>query len=517
MTGDHTAMLTPLTTLMLVVNPPLHHVGTHAAGMHDRSASEIAAYHAPSRTLWVVNGAAGLDVIDIRDPAQPVRTATHAVPAPTSVAVSGDLVAVAVPDEKGGPGHVRFMRPDGAVIATVQVGHGPDMCTFTRDGSRLVVANEGEMSATGDPDGSVSIIDLREGPLNTSVRTARFDAFDGRRAELEAAGAHLPVPGAAVQRQLEPEYVAITPDGRTAIVGIQEANAVAIIDLDTASARTVHGLGLKDFARSGLDASAKDAKNAPRPWPVLGLRQPDAVVSWSHGGSTWFAVSEEGEWREGASFDERAKVSELVLSPELAERCAAVSGAGNDPRDGAFLGSLTVSRPASDRDGDGIAERLVAFGGRGVSIWELRADDIALAWDSGDQVERAVGSTAPDVAKTSDARSPARGPEPEGLALGEVDGRRLLFCGLERTGGIVTWDVTDPRAPELLGVVHRRDPAVDPKKDLAAAGDLGPEGLLFVPAESSPNGRPLLVACNEVSGTTTLWEVTVPARTAPRP
>lgn len=510
-------MLVPLAMLMLAADPPLRHLGTHATGLHDRSASEIAAYHAPTRSLWVVNGAAGLDVIDIRDPARPVRVATHAMPAPTSVAVSGDVIAVAVPNEDGGPGHVRFLRPDGTTIAAVEVGHGPDMCTFTPDGSRLVVANEGEMTATGDPDGSISIIDLRGGPMKALVRTARFDAFDGRQAELEASGAHLPVPGAPVRRQLEPEYVSITQDGRTAIVGIQEANAVAVIDLDTATARRVHPLGLKDFARSGLDASAADKATKPRPWPVLGLRQPDTVVSWTHGGTTWFAVTEEGEWREGPSFDERVKVADLALAPELAARCAAVAGTGTDTKDATALGGLTVSRPASDRDGDGVAERLVAFGGRGISIWELRGDDIAFAWDSGDQVERTVALEAPMVAKASDARSTARGPEPEGLAIGEVAGRTLLFCGLERSGGIMTWDVTDPRAPEPLGSVHRRDPAADPKKDLAAAGDLGPEGLLFIPAGASPNGRPMLVVCNEVSGTTTMWEVMVPTRAAPQP
>ena len=510
-------MLAPLAMIMLTADPPLRHLGTHATGLHDRSASEIAAYHAPTRSLWVVNGAAGIDVIDLRDPAKPVRVATHAMPAPTSVAVSGDLVAVAVPDERGGLGHVRFLRPDGTTIAAVEVGHGPDMCTFTPDGSRLVVANEGEMSAEGDPEGSVSIIDLREGPTKALVRTARFDAFDDRHADLMAAGAHLPVPGASVRRQLEPEYVSIAPDGRTAIVSLQEANAVAIVDLDTATARRVHALGLKDFSRSALDASAADKASAPRPWPVLALRQPDTVVSWSDGATTWFAVSEEGEWREGPSFDERAKVADLALSPDLAARCAEVAGTGANAKDATALGALTVSRPASDRDGDGVAERLVAFGGRGVSIWELRGDGIALAWESGDEVERTVSREAPAVAVASDARSTARGPEPEGLAIGEFAGRRLLFCGLERTGGIMTWDVTNPRAPEMLGFVHRRDPSVDPRKDLAASGDLGPEGLLFIPAGASPNGRPMLVACNEVSGTTTLWEVMVPTRTVPRP
>ena len=42
---------------------------------------------------------------------------------------------------------------------------------------------------------------------------------------------------------------------------------------------------------------------------------------------------------------------------------------------------------------------------------------------------------------------------------------------------------------------------------LATAGDLGPEGLVFIPAAQSPNGRPLLVVGNEVSGTTAVLQL----------
>ena len=119
-------------------------------------------------------------------------------------------------------------------------------------------------------------------------------------------------------------------------------------------------------------------------------------------------------------------------------------------------------------------------------------------WDSGDQFEQLIS-----------ARS-----VPEGLALGTVDGTRLLFVGLERPGGVVTIDVTDPDQPWILGYDSRRNHTVDLTVDndldgtpdgLSEAGDLGPEGLLFIDGAASPNGRPLLVVCNEVSGTTTIY------------
>ncbi|MFM8642042.1 MAG: choice-of-anchor I family protein [Phycisphaerales bacterium] len=489
----------------------LHRLGTHATGVFDQSASEIAAFHAPTKRLWVVNGAAGIDVIDLSDPSAPRKVATHAMPAPTSVAIHADTVAVAVPSGNATPGAVRFLDLDGRMLADVAVGHGPDMCTFTPDGKTLVVANEGEPVGDADPEGSISIIDLRDGPAKATVRTADFRAFESERARLVGEGAHLPVSGASVAQQSEPEYVAISPDGRHALVTLQESNALARIDLQAARVLSMTGLGLKDFSASGLDASDADGAIDIRPWPVLGLRQPDTVVTWESGGTTWFATSNEGEARETKAFDEVVRVKDLALHPD------AFPAATADPRmardaiaDPKNLGRLQVSRPACDPDGDGTAERIVAFGGRGITVWRLVDGVPEVAWDSGDQVERTVAERMPEAhngdgkkANSRDARSTSKGPEVEGLALGTVGARRLLFAGLERSGGVMTWDVTDPAAPLLVDYVNPRDPAAAP----ASAGDIAPEGLLFVPASTSPNGRPLLVVCNELSGTTTIWEV----------
>jgi hypothetical protein len=94
-----------------------------------------------------------------------------------------------------------------------------------------------------------------------------------------------------------------------------------------------------------------------------------------------------------------------------------------------------------------------------------------------------------------------------------VDGKRLGFVGLERSHGIVVIDLTDPAAPRVVDHALRCDPSVDLKKTAAdasilrTAGDLAPEGVLFIPADRNPTKRPLLVTCNEVSGTTTVWAV----------
>jgi azurin len=499
--------------------PALRHLGTHETALFDRSASEVAAFHAPSRRLWVVNGAAGVDVLDISDPARPAKVASHPAKNPTSVAIHGDLVAIATPGEGGAPGTIAFRAAgDGRELGSVTVGHGPDMCTFTPDGGALVVANEGEPSDTADEDGSVSIVDLRAGLAAATVRTAGFGGFEDRRAALVAQGVHLPVPGATVARQLEPEYVAISPDGRFAFVAIQEANALAVVDLAEARVAELHGLGLKDFAACGLDPSDRDGVRI-RPEPILGLRQPDTVVCWTDGGRTLLAISEEGEMREDEATKEVRRVADLELDPARFPD-AAIKGEDR-------LGRLEVSAPACDADGDGKAERIVAFGGRGVSIWEWSPGSLREAWNSGSQVERAVAARGTGHNndgrrfRSEDRRSNSKGPEPEGLATAVVDGRRLLAAGLERPGGVMLWDATDPASPRELGCFGRFDPSVDPATDLARAGDIAPEGLVIIPADAAPGGKALLVTCNEVSGTTSVWAiepgpptaVTAPVRT----
>ena len=496
----------------------LRHIGTHESGLFDRSASEVAAFHAPSKRLWVVNGAVGVDVLDISDPARPTKIASHPAKDPTSVAIHGDLVAIATLGDDGAPGTITFRAAgDGREVGSVTVGHGPDMCAFVPDGSALVVANEGEPSATADEDGSVSIVDLRAGPAAATARTAGFGEFEDRRAALVAQGVHLPVPGATVARQLEPEYVAVSPEGKLAFVAIQEANALAVVDLAAARVTELHGLGLKDFSACGLDPSDRDGIRI-RPEPVLGLRQPDTVVCWNEGGRTFLAISEEGEMREDEATKEVRRVADLELDP------ARFPDAAIKAED--RLGRLEVSAPACDANGDGRAERIVAFGGRGVSIWEWSPGSLREAWNSGSEVERAVAARGTGhnndgrKFRSEDRRSTSKGPEPEGLATAVVDGRRILAVGLERPGGVMLWDASDPASPRSLGCFGRFDPSVDPATDLGKAGDIAPEGVVILPADAVPGGTALLVTCNEVSGTTSMWAIerdampaAVPART----
>lgn len=510
-----------LTALSLVAAPAtgarpdevtLTRLGTFSTGSVGTGAAEIVAHDPGTQRAFVVNAEAGqVQVLDIRDPRAPRQVAALSTPGANSVDVHDGLVAVARQAEpKTDPGHVTFydassLRP----VRELTVGALPDMLTFTGDGSRVVVANEGEpegyCAGQVDPEGSISVVDLGRGVRRASVRTAGFTAFDDDGADLRAAGVRLPGPGASVAEDLEPEYVAVSGDGRTARVSLQEANAVAVVDLRSARVRQIIPLGTKDHRRrgQGLDPSDVDGRVAIARRPVEGMTMPDAIHALPTSRGEHTITADEGDGRDYDCYSDEVRAADLTLDPRR------YPDADEVQRDDA-LGRLTVAAD-SPAGADGVTS-LRSFGGRSVSIW---APDGSLAWDSGDALERLVAREHPEDFNSTheendsfDSRSDAKGPEPEGLDVGVLGGRSYAFVGLERDSGIAVLDVTDPRSGRVVGYATGRDFAGDPAD--GSAGDLGPEGLLFIPAEESPSGEPLLVVGNEVSGTTTLWQVDAP-------
>ncbi|MBX3356357.1 MAG: choice-of-anchor I family protein [Phycisphaeraceae bacterium] len=498
-------------------------VGRHSSGLFDKASSEIAAYHAPTRRLFVVNGTVGLDVLDLANPAEPVRVDAIRLRRPTSVAVHGDLVAVAaMGPAPGDRGSVNFYDPSARVLRRMVVGFGPDMICFTRDGKTLLVACEGEPSLRDrevDPPGTIAFIDLSKGVEQATVTEAGFGAFEPQRQALINRGLRVVSPGRSLAQDLEPEYIALSPNDRWAFVTLQENNAIAIVDVTERKVVSIEPLGFRDAMTPGmgLDAIADGVAN-PAPVPVLAMFQPDALVAFEHEGALWLATANEGEAREGT-------IDEAITLDQA--RAMASGGEAKAIPEGRLLVS-SVPAPAT------FGGRFCAFGTRSMSLWRVdlaaigaapERPAIVLAWDSGEIIERMVAERTPalfnaDHRRTAkvDARSLSKGPEPEGVALAEIDGRRLLIVTLERSSGVMIFDATDPAAPKFAGYANPRAAEVDLSIDLdgdgvpdhfAAAGDLGPEGVHFLPASVSPTGRPLLIVCNEVSGTTTLFEVMV--------
>lgn len=478
----------------------------------DAAGGEVAAVR--GTRMLVVNGT-GVDVVDVADPAAPVRLATVDLSAygasVTSVAAGALAWAVALPAaDKTAPGTVLLLDRDGRVLRALTVGALPDQVVFSKNGRTLLVANEGEPTSYGlpdsvDPEGSVTQVDVRAALRGRpAVRTITFTAFDegGTRHDELPAGVRLNGPGARVAQDLEPEYVAFDPaDDERAYVTLQENNAVAVLRLgDRPRVQRIRALGGVDHsvAGSGIDASDRDGAVNIRTWPVTGLHMPDAVAAFERKGETFTVTANEGDARDYDGFADEARVSTLALDPAAYPDAAALQA-------NAALGRLTVSTT----DGltpAGTVGRITAFGTRSVSIWDDRGRRV---YDSGDLFEQVTSAAFPasfnadNTADTFDNRSDNKGPEPEGVAVGRVGGRTLAFVGLERIGGVVVLDVTDPTRTTFVQYVTTRVFG-----GATPGPDLGPEVVSFVDGATSPTGGPLVVVSNEVSGTVTFFAPT---------
>ena len=516
-----TAMEEKEPALPAPVKPPpasiqLSRLGTYSTGIFDEGAAEIVAHDPVSQQLFVVNGNDNaIDVLDISDPESITKSEMIDLSpygaAPNSVAVKNGVVAVAVEaDPKQDPGQVVFFDTDGMFLNQVTVGALPDMVTFTPDGRKVLVANEGEPndSYDNDPEGSVTIIDIAGGLSRPRVRTAGFDRFNDAIEDLRAAGVRIYGPNASVAQDLEPEYIAVSPDSRTAWVTLQENNAMAELDLRRAQITRIVPLGYKDHGMpgNGIDPSNKDdSTNIATYANLFGMYQPDAVASFVVDGENYIITANEGDAREYDGFDEEKKVSNLDLDPTAFPN-------GDDLKDKKLLGNLKVTTEMGDSDNDGDYDALYAYGARSFSIWKQDGDDFEQVFDSADALEQITAAVFPadfnannDENDSFESRSDNKGPEPEGVTTGIIKGRHFAFIGLERIGGIMVYDVTEPAAPVFVQYINNRDFSGD--AEAGTAGDLGPEGLTFIPALDSPTGSPMLAVANEVSGTTTLFEI----------
>jgi hypothetical protein len=501
-------------------------LGTYATGVFDQSAAEIVAHDPGTQRLFVVNAQSGnVDVLDVRAPSVPsLLFSIDLGGVVNSVAVHKGLVAAAVEaTPKTDMGKVVFFDADGRIFAQVEVGALPDMVTFTPDGKRVLVANEGEPSDdySIDPEGSVSIIDLPRDIrrlTQANVRTAGFTRFNDAKLEPSI---RIFGPFATVAQDLEPEYITVSKDSRTAWVALQENNAIAVLDVQAGKFTALRGLGFKDHLLAGneLDVSDRDEVINITNWPVYGIYQPDAIASYLYRGRNYIVTANEGDARAYAGFEEEARFRALsgetpvcADAPRFLEFYASNEMGITDLsqlRDNANMGRLTVTSVDGLRADGACYEAIYAFGARSFSIWNA---DLEQVWDSGAEFEHITAARYPDNFNSNhrensfETRSDDKGPEPEGVTVAKLWGRTYAFIGLERIGGVMIYDISNPYAPVFVEYLNNRD--FDALPGMPEAGDLGAEGLTVIEASNSPiPGVPLLVVANEVSGTTTIFRI----------
>lgn len=379
-------------------------------------------------------------------------------------------------------------------LVTVDVGFHPDSLRFSGDGRYLFVANEGEFTTGGatDQPGSVSIVDLSSvtglADLSTltsaAVHTFDFSAgnlgpgvsLTGLRLNDTSAGAL-----AEPHRHVEPEYVYEL--GGKVYASLQENNAIAVLDVDSASLADSRWSAIYPLGplTQTIDASDRDGPGGGRAARiddvVAGLPMPDAIAAFEHDAQIYVVSVNEGDARPDDG--------------DIARFGSDVDPDFTGDASNAGLGRLNVLKAESDTDGDGKLDQPVMLGTRSFSIWS--AADGSLVKDSGSlesvllALDAATHNMNSGLPSNFDTRSDDKGPEPEALVVAMLGERRVAFLGMERQNGILAYDITDPAQMVRIGYVNSY-----------AEGLVSPESLLFVDGADSPTGTALLLAGYEL-------------------
>jgi 5'-nucleotidase len=479
--------------------------------------SEIVSFDKDSKRMFITNGSTkALDIVDITDPTTPslvksVDISTYGADLQSVNAKDGKVaIAVGSSDKVATKGKVVILDTNGTLISQTVVGYLPDMVTFNSDGTKVIVANEGEPDASDgtyvDVNGSIGVVTVANTDTDENANgyaEVTFDSIDFTNASDGTAVRLGGTPSSTTgvkSLDIEPEY--ITVDGTYAYVTLQENNAIAKVNISgtTPILELVKSLGAKRYDGTGdynntIDIEEEGKILMKNYSQLYGMYMPDSIASYQSNGSTYLVTANEGDGREYCSnsdpdcddpvFIDEKKIKKLDLNSSIASEY-------NDEND------LKVMVDMGYNETTEVYDKLYTYGARSFSIWDNNG---TLVWDSGDQISKKVAELQSELFNQDegemDGRSGNKGAEPEALAVGTLaNGKVYAFIGLERQNAIMVYDISTPTAPVFKDYINI-------EKD----GDVSPEGMKFIPADESPNGKDMLLVGNEMSGTTVIYEV----------
>ena len=491
----------------------LNLLGSFSNGTAGINAAEIVAHDPSTQRLYIANSiGTKLDIVNFSNPSAPVIISSINISSYgniNSVAVKDSIVAMAIENGTNpqDSGKIVFLNYNGTFIKQVKVGAMPDMITFNHAGTKVITVCEGEpnTSYTLDPDGCICSVNISGGVANVTqanVAFITFTSFNGQEALLRAQGIRIYGPGATTSKDFEPEYITISDDDQTGWVTLQENNAFAVINLQTNTVTQLIPLGYKNYANGGnaMDASNLTAGINLSQFPVYGMYQPDALSHFVVGGTPYLITANEGDSRSYSAFNEESRVATLPLDATVFPYAAYI-------KNNLFLGRLTATNKLGDTDNDGDFDQIYSLGGRSFSIWNGTTG--SLVYDSGDDIERITSthSVHSTIFNASNSTSPApkdrsddKGPEPEGTTTASINGEQYSFIGLERIGGVMIYNVSNPALPSYTGYYNNRSFATN-------GPDRGTEGIIYIADSLSPNGNALIILANETSSTLTIYQI----------
>ena len=503
-------------------------IAGYSTGVSDEEGgvAEIVKYNPHNKKFYVINGKAQtIDIVSLKglsssgnqtlvkeksiNIAEAVNSSSFAYGDLTSIDINTTkkvIVAAVQEQDYSKAGKIVVMNYDGKILKTFDAGVQPDMIKMSTDGSYILTANEGEprkgLVNGVDPEGSVTIVDYKTGKTNTVQFTDTSVIDDDVHIRNNAGKEN-------AWRDLEPEYIALSDDNKKAYVTLQENNAIATINVNAGKVISVKSLGFKDHSlpQNALDAG-RDGKINITTLPIKGAYMPDSITQVTIDGEGYLLTANEGdatEWEEFVNVSEFGDIQDSItikdgtfkgMTKEEAE--GQLAEMKNDP-------AYKKLEVLTDRGNDAV----YTLGGRSFSIW--KADTLELVYDSGSDFEKITAEAYPQYFNWSndddevDKRSAKKGPEPEDVKIGKVGDKVYAFIGLERIGGIMSYDITNPSNVKFANYLNTRD------FSQKIAGDVSPEGLEFIPAQMSPTLRPLVLSGNEVSGTVAVNQLNVKA------
>jgi len=437
--------------------------------------TEISAYDPATQTIFSTNSdAKEVEVIDLTDVSSPQIKAAIDVTTfggnVNSVATYNGFLAIAVEASTATDnGKVIIFKTDNLTTpyAEITAGALPDMVTFSPDGKYVLAANEGEPNDdyTIDPKGSVTLIDV----ATKSASQIFFDGFNAQEAALEAKGFRVFGPGADLSTDVEPEYITVSSDSKTAFIALQENNGIAKLDIASQTITDIYPLGTKDYSEVLFDLSDKDDTIGNlKTWPVLSFYQPDAIDYFEINGTGYIITANEGDARDYDGFSEEERGDDLTLDPTVYPDAAELQKDEN-------LGRLKVTTVNGDTDGDGDIDQIYGYGARSFSIWTTTGD---LLFDSGNEF---TTKALYEFGNYPENRSDDKGTEPESVITFVEGDNTYAVIGLERSGDVLVYNIRDIYNPIFIQRLR----------------NTSPEGLTIVDAADSPNGKTLLIVSNE--------------------
>ncbi len=452
--------------------------------------AEITAYDPLTKRLFAVNNGSvnKIDVIDMANPASIQVIASISLTNYGGSANSVDIyegklaVALESSDKQSNGKVIVFNTSTYAEIKVVTVGALPDMVCFTPDGKYILSANEGEPNDayTIDPDGTVSIIKTSD----YSVRTVNFAALQGQLPSLSVKGFRIYGPGKNFLKDIEPEYITVSDDSKTAWVTLQENNGIAELDVVNGVFKKIIPLGFKDYGKAGNESDLSDRDNKIEfnslYSGVYGMYQPDAISFFKHNGTPYLFTANEGDAREYGGFAEMSRVnsSSILLDATRFPNATTLKG-------DAILGRLNITKTLGDGDGDGDLDSLFSLGSRSFSVWNALTGN--LVFDSKNELDK----KAQILGAYDDGRSDDKGAEPEAITTGRIGSKQIAIIGLERADAFAVYDITSPLTPVFIKMYKTGD---------------APEGILFISASKSPIGQSLIVVSSENDGTVRIYK-----------